>query len=243
MSGQPGWGLPTSPPERRFEVLRDPIRATVLISSLVMIVGARLSWIDAELPYQGHFEVSGFDHAGDGAITFLAALAMGGWALSGAIRSKIVPLVLLPIAIGLTGLLVMRIAVQDAESLIASYEHLGGSGSIAIGLWLTIAGLVALTVVGAIHVYRLRREIRITISIALGDVGAIVGAIAGAILGAIASSALVGRFVVTENAAVVASTQTLAAILFGFLGAWLGLKTGRVVADAIHPGPIRRIGP
>jgi hypothetical protein len=244
VSRDPRWALPTNPPRRRFELLRDPVRATVLGASIVLVVAARLTWVDASLPYTPHFEVSGFDHAGDGAITFVAALFTAAWALhGGGVRTRIVPIVIVPLVIGVAGLILLRIAIQDAEILIAAYRRQGGGGSIGLGLWLTVLGEAAVAIAGAAHLYRVRREVKIRVTLAAGDVGAVVGAILGVVGGIVGSSALVDRFVHTSQVAVVASAQTLGAIVLAFFGAWLGVKLGRAVAEGLRPGPIRRIGP
>jgi len=232
------WALPASRPVSRFEGLRDPVRATVLGASIGFIVGARLTWVNAVLPYVPRLEVSGFDNAGDGAITLVAALFTVGWALSAsAFRSRAPVLVLFPLVIGIAALVLTRLAIQNAEILIASYEKRGGSGSISIGLWLTGIAALVMTVAGLAHVLRVRRDVSFRVRLVAGDVGAVAGGILGGFAGIVASTTLVSRFVVTDMAAVVASTQVLILLPLAFIGAWIGAKVGRMIAEALRPMP------
>jgi len=232
------WALPASRPASRFEGLREPVRATVLGASIGFIVGARLTWVDAVLPYVPRIEVSGFDNAGDGAITLVAALFTLGWALSAsAFRSRTPVLVLFPFVIGISALVLTRLAVQNAEILIASFEKRGGSGSISIGLWLTGIAALVMTLAGLAHVLRVRHEVSFRIRLAAGDVGAVAGGILGCLAGIVASTTLVSRFIVTDVAAVIASAQVAILLPLAFVGVWIGAKVGRMIADAFRPMP------
>jgi uncharacterized membrane protein YfcA len=53
----------------------------------------------------------------------------------------------------------------------------------------------------------------------------------------LASTTLVSRFVLNEVAAVVASTQVLILLPLAFIGAWIGAKVGRMIAEALRPMP------
>ena len=213
------------------------MRATVVAASVVLIAGARLPWIDAVLPYVRQFEVSGFDNAGDGAITLLGALVTLGWALNGStFRSRIPALVVLPLAIGLAGLVITMVAVQNAQILIASFERRGGSGTISLGLWLTGLGAFVLAIAGATHVYRVRREVRFTFRPNPGDIGAVAGGVLGGVAGVVASTSIL-PLLFGEPAGVIASAQVLGLLLFGALGLWIGGKLGRTVAEGLKPMP------
>ena len=237
MTRNSSWALPVSQPTPRFEALRDPLRATVVAASVLLILGARLTWIDAVLPSVPHFEVSGFDNAGDGAITLLGALFTLGWALSGsAFRSRIPLLAVLPLAIGIAALVITMVAVQNAQILIASYERRGGSGTIGLGLWATGLGALVLAVAGATHLYRVRHEVRFAFRPAAGDVGAVAGGVLGGVAGIVASTSILPRLF-GDPAGVLASAQVLGLLLFGALGLWIGGKLGRRVAEGLRPMP------
>lgn len=238
MTRKLSWELPVSAPRDRLEVFRDPVRAAVIAASAALILGSRLPWIEGMLPYQPHVVVGGYDNAGDGAITFLAALFTLGWALRRQIfDSRQAVVVVFPLVIGIAGLVISRVAAQNAEILIADWAKRGGNGSISIGLWLTAIASLALAVAGAIHVWRLRREVRFRLRLAPGDIGAVVGGVAGAVGGVIAATTIAGQFVSQDQAAVFASAQVVILLPMLFIGAWIGAKIGRTIGDGFRPMP------
>lgn len=238
MTRKLSWELPVSAPPDRLEALRDPVRAAVIASSAGVILGSRLPWIEGMLPYQPHVVVGGYDNAGDGAITLIGALFTLGWALRRQIfDSRQTVVVIFPLVIGIAGLVISRVAAQNAEILIADWEKRGGHGSISLGLWLTAITSLAMAITGAVHVWRLRREVRFRMGLAPGDIGAAVGGVAGAIGGVIASTMLAGRFVSQDQAAVFASAQVVILLPMLFLGAWIGAKIGRTIGDGFRPMP------
>jgi hypothetical protein len=203
-----------------------------------MIAASRLVWVDGELPYRGHVEVSGYDNAGDGAITLLVALITLAWGIRrAAFDSRQPVVVILPLAIGAASLLISGLAIQNALILIASWERLGGSGSISFGIWLTGLAALMLTVAGAVHLWRKRHETSFRFTLVPGDIGAAVGGIGGAIAGIIGSTLIAGRFFPHEQAAVYASAQVAILLPMLFIGAWLGSKVGRVIGEAFQPMP------
>jgi hypothetical protein len=233
-----GWELPISAPPDRLEAFRDPIRAAVIVASAGLILGSRLPWIEGMLPYHPHVVVGGYDNAGDGAITLLAALFTLGWALRRQIfDSRHAVVVTFPLVIGLAGLVISRVAAQNAEILIADWEKRGGNGSISVGLWLTAIASLGMAITGAVHVWRLRREVRFQLGLAPGDIGAVIGGVSGAIGGVIAATTIVGQFVSQDQAAVFASAQVLILLPTLFLGAWIGAKIGRTLGDGFRPMP------
>jgi len=232
------WELPVSAPRDRLEAFREPVRAAVILASAGLIVGSRLPWIEGMLPYQPHVVVGGYDNAGDGAITLIAALFTLGWALRRQIfDSRQGVVVVFPLVIGLGGLVISRVAAQNAEILIADWAKRGGSGSISVGLWLTAIASLALAVAGAVHVWRLRREVRFRLGLTPGDIGAVVGGVAGAIGGVIAATMVAGQFVSQDQAAVFASAQVVILLPMLFIGAWIGARIGRTIGDGFRPMP------
>ncbi|MCI0346525.1 MAG: hypothetical protein L0221_13940, partial [Chloroflexi bacterium] len=148
MTTKLGWDLPVSARPDRLEAFREPVRAAVLLASVLFIVASRLTWIEGMLPYQPHIEVSGYANAGDGAITLVAALFTLGWALRRSFfESRQTAVVVFPLVIGVAGLVITRLAIQNAEILIASWETRGGAGSVSIGIWLTGLAALAMTIV------------------------------------------------------------------------------------------------
>ena len=227
-----------SPPPDRLEAFREPVRAGVLLASALFIIGSRMAWVTGQLPYVGPLEVSGYDNAGDGAITLVAALATLVWALRrGFFESRQTVVVIFPLVIGVAALVITRVAIQDAQILIESWGKRGGDGSIAIGIWLTGLSALVMTIAGAVHVWRVRREVTFRLSLSPGDVGAAVGGVGGAILGGFAATVVARQFVSQDQAPIFASAQVAILLPMFFLGAWLGAKVGRVIGDGFRPMP------
>ena len=238
MTRKLSWDLPVSPPPDRLEAFREPVRAGVLLASGLFIIGSRVPWIEGMLPYQPHVEVSGYANAGDGAITFLAALFTLGWALRRSFfESRQTAIAIFPLVIGVAGLVITRVAAQNAEFLIANWEKRGGHGSISTGLWLTVLAALTMTVAGAIHLWRIRREVSFRPGLTPGDIGAVAGAVAGAVGGVIGATAIADRFISQDQAAVFASAQVFILLPLLFLGAWVGSKVGRAIGDGFRTMP------
>lgn len=222
----------------RLEAFREPVRAAVLLASVLFIVASRLTWIEGMLPYQPHIEVSGYANAGDGAITLVAALFTLGWALRRSFfESRQTAVVVFPLVIGVAGLVITRLAIQNAEILIASWETRGGAGSVSIGIWLTGLAALAMTIGGGVHVWRVRREVSFRPGLSTGDIGAALGGVGGAVGGYLGATAIAGRFISQDQVAVFASAQLVILIPMLFIGAWIGAKVGRAIGDGFRPMP------
>ena len=211
-------------------MLRDPIRALVGAAAAVLLLGAFLPWVTGSLGYRPHFDVSGFQGAGDGAITMFVGLGMAVWTRRGGAGSRGTLIALAPLVAGIAALLLTRVALQNAGILIASYEKQGGSGYVTWGLWLTGLGALLLSLGGALHAWRTRRWLSFRVSISRPDLWSTIGLAVGGVAGVIVARPIVELLVVTERAAVSASLQILAAIVLGFGGAGLGWRLGRWLA-------------
>lgn len=211
-------------------MLRDPIRALVGAAAAVLLVAAFLPWVTGSLGYRPHFDVSGFEGAGDGAITMFIALGIAAWTWRGGATGRSTLVALAPLALGIVTLLITRVALQNAGILIASYEKQGGTGHVTWGLWLTGLGAVMLSIGGGLHAWRKRRSLSLAVSISRADLWATIGLVVGGVAGVVVSRPVVEVLVVTERAAVSASLQILAAIVLGFGGAGLGARLGRWLA-------------
>jgi hypothetical protein len=211
-------------------VLRDPIRALVGAAAAVIFVAAFLPWVTGSLGYRPHFDVSGFEGAGDGAITMFIALGIAAWAWRGGAAARGTLVALAPVVLGIVTLLITRVALQNAGILIASYEKQGGTGYVTWGLWLTGLGAILLSLGGGLHAWRTRRSLSFRVSISRPDLWATIGLAVGGVAGVIVSRPIIELLVVTERAAVSASLQILAAIVLGFAGAGLGARLGRWLA-------------
>lgn len=244
MARPPRWTDPRPRRARLAAVGRDPVRGPLLTGAGVLFVAAFLPWIDAHLPYVPHFEVSGFDHAGDGAIMLFAALGMIAWALAERpVASRVPAVALAPLVTGVACLILTRVAFQNSDILIASFEKRGGGGTILPGLWLAGAAAAVVATAGLGHLVRIRRELRIVIGASRSDVAAVIGGGGGAFAGIVAAIVGVPAIVVSERSAVVGSVTVLAVLTLGFSGAWLGAAAARRLATRRADGTSGRARP
>jgi hypothetical protein len=232
------WELPVSPPRDRFEPLRDPVRAGVLVAGALIVIASAMPWGEGSTPNRPHLEISGYVDAGDGVITLLAGLIAIVWAYRrSAFESRVPVVVLAPLLVGVGGLILTRVAVQNAEVVIRTWLQRQGEGGIGIGLWLTGLGFLALALVGAVHVWRVRSETSFRFALSPSDLGAVIGAVGGAIAGGAAAMVISGLLISQDRPAVFASTQIFILIPLVFVGAWIGSKIGRVIGDGFRPMP------
>jgi hypothetical protein len=126
-------------------IWRQPGRLIAAIGCVAVIVGAFLPWASGVLPKAGPRQLDGFSAPGDGvfmiatAAAVLVMLAIRALAESKNPVGRILPIVLtVPMAV---------VCYQDyvqARAEVATWLSFSGTGSIGVGLWLIVAGIVAM---------------------------------------------------------------------------------------------------
>jgi hypothetical protein len=199
----------------------------------MLLVGSLLSWIEVYLPYRNWFEVSSFERAGDGLITLEISLLLIALAWSDrAAGGRIAPLALGPFVLGVAAAFVMRDAMGDALIYLDGLRINGGHGYLLPGFWLATAGAFTSTIAGAVRIYRIRREIKISVGLAPGPIAAVIGAVLGALGGFFMAVTVGGLLTKGAIATTIGSVVTLLTIALGFGGAWLGATLLRWLATS-----------
>ncbi|MBF8289392.1 MAG: hypothetical protein HW391_360 [Chloroflexi bacterium] len=220
------WRFPEPAPRRRFSrpnALRDPLRTALLGGLLVMVVGALLPWMQAWLPYQGFFEISGFEGAGDaGLVLELGLIATALTWSDRAWNSRLAILVAGPVILGVICLLVLRIAYTDATIYLRSLEKYGGYGSLQPAFVATIVGAAIASVAGAVQLRRARRRVSFNLGLTGPTVAGTIGGVAGAIGGFIAGVRIAELITAGDIAGVSTSVLVIMAFSLAFVGAWVG---------------------
>jgi len=141
---------PTKERRRFASFVRSPARLTVGIGAFVTAVGSVMPWAEGTVPGLRGFEpgfFSGLGGAGDGIMLLLLAGGTAFLVLHQTPASSRVRLVhLLPYLVVLFSALTVINGYRAALLEIASWERRGGSGSLAPGLWLAVAGVVIMAV-------------------------------------------------------------------------------------------------
>lgn len=225
--GRLAWMLPT------------PARLTVGLGALMAVIAGFMPWAEGEAPALHGFEpvfFSGMGGAGDGLVLILTSAGAGLLTLHRTPATSRVRLVrVLPSVFVALAALTWISGYRASLAAITAWEHRGGSGGIAIGLWLALAGIILMTagtVVLLPEVIRWRRRAddpSDVIVIRPRDVGELVGGIAGVILGGWAG--VVGGIALTGPTLV--GTIALGAIFGGLGGAYAGAWAGRTLVDRL----------
>lgn len=223
--------LPEPEPPRLPAAFRDPLRVAILAGLLVMLVGDLLPWMRLWMPYRGFFETSGFERAGDAGIVLELALVILALTFSDqAWNSRTTVLVAGPVILGAACLFVLRNAWADGSSYIRSLDLYGGYGDFLPWFWIAVAGAVAVTIGGAIALWRARRRLSFRLGLTRTAVAGTVGGIAGAVGGFLAGVRIAELFTAGEIAWVSTSVVVLLSIFLGFLGAYAGAVGGAALA-------------
>lgn len=220
------WRFPEPAPRRRFgrpDALRDPIRIALLGGLVLMMVGALLPWMRAWLPYQGFFEISGFERAGDGGLVLELGLVATALTWSDrAWNSRLAVLVAGPVILSFICLLVLRIAHVDGTNYLRSLEKYGGYGSVLPAFVATIVGAAFATVAGAVQLRHARHRVSFNLGLTGQAVAGTIGGVAGAIGGFMAGARIADLITAGEIAGVSTSVLVIMAFTLAFVGAWVG---------------------
>ncbi len=223
------------PPKRRSlrETLRDRVRLALLVGFGVMLVGAALPWMRVWLPYQGFFDVTGFDRAGDaglllefGAVGLVLTWSERAW------HSRVTILVAGPLLLGAVSVLLLRVTHGDANIYLDSLEPRGGSGSILLPFWAANAGAALATIAGAVHLWRARTRLSFNIGLTVPAVAGAIGGVAGAILGFVAGTRIAELLTAGAIAGVSSSVVVFLSFVLAFITGWVGAVGGARLARA-----------
>ena len=184
------------PPKRRSlrETLRDRVRLTLLVGLGLLLVGAVLPWMRVWLPYEGFFDVTGFERAGDAGL--LLEFGVVGLVLTWSERawhSRVTVLVAGPFLLAVASVALLRVAHGDANIYLDSLAPRGGNGSILWPFWAANAGAVLASIAGAAHLWQARSRLSFDIGLTVPAVAGTVGGVAGAVLGFVMGTTIAER--------------------------------------------------
>jgi hypothetical protein len=213
--GSASWHLPAA--------FRDPLRITILVGLLVMLVGDLLPWLRIWMPNRGFFETSGFERAGDAGLVLEFALVILALTFSDqAWNSKTTLLVAGPVMLGIVCLFVLRNAWADGASYIRSLDVYGGYGDFLPWFWVAVAGAIVVTAGGAIELWRSRGRLSFRLGLTRTAAAGAIGGVAGGVGGFMAGIRIAELLTAGDIAWVSTSALVLLAIFLGFLGAYAG---------------------
>jgi len=213
------------PPKRRSlrETLRDRVRLTLLVGLGLLLVGAALPWMRVWLPYEGFFDVTGFERAGDaglllefGAVGLVLTWSERAW------HSRVTVLVAGPFLLAVASVALLRVAHGDANIYLESLAPRGGNGSILWPFWAANAGAVLASIAGAAHVWQARSRLSFDIGLTVPAVAGTVGGVAGAVLGFVMGTTIAERLAAGAIAGVSSSLVVVLAFPLAFITGWLG---------------------
>ena len=220
---------PTPPKTGLPAVVRDPVRAVLLVGAVALIVGAMLSWLEVFLPGTGWFEMSSFERANDGGFCLELGIVALAAAWSDRVAESRQPFVVAaPLLLGVVSVIVMYLGYNDAQTYFHSLKNSGGHGYLLPGYYVAAAGAGLVTLAGMAGVYRARHETRFHFPMSRAGVATMLGGGAGAFIGF--GAAVVLGEALDPGAALAGSTVVFLAILLALIGVWIGTRVGRAFA-------------
>jgi hypothetical protein len=217
---------PTPQVRRLPDALRDPVRIVLLLAGLGLFVGSAMSWAEYWLPGHGYQQISSFERAGDGAITLVAGIVLIAitWADRVA-ESKLPGLVLLPLVLGIASISLVKFGYDQDQAFMAGLVNAGGYGYMLPGFWATLGAAGLAVIAGAIHVFRMRRQVSYTVEVSSTAMTTAISGLIGAVVG-IGAAVVIGEDF-SNNPTITGSAVTFLSIILGLVGAWLGAKIGK----------------
>ena len=221
-----------APPQGRTlpAALRDPLRAAILTSALVTILGSIQPFMHIWRPGTGWVDVTGFEQSGDGGYVLeLAALAAVLAWIEGAWNSRILVLVAGPAVLGASSLVILRDFYQTGVGVLGGLASGGGHGGFEPGFWVAVLGAAALTATGALRAWQVRDRLSLRPGAALTGVAGMAGGIGGAVIG-FAAGATITPMLVHTSTGPTSFVLVIVGSGLAVLGAWIGAKvaTGAV---------------
>jgi hypothetical protein len=216
---------------RRHAIFHSPLRITMGIGALIMMVGCFMPWAQGHLGFLG-VQFGGFDRASDG----LILVALGIVILAIFVRSadfldapdgarRWAPLIVGVVCAGL-----WLVALQQSLITIESWRREYGDGSVVAGWWVTGVGAVIVAITGAYATLRHHEGpageraaiLRMPRRSDAGTILAWVGGIAGLVLGAGAALEIFP-----------AISASAPMVFLGGFGMIVGAYLGRLAGNAI----------
>jgi hypothetical protein len=221
-----------APPRRRAvpAAFREPIRAAILVSTLVMIVGSIQPFMHIWRPGTGWIDVTGFEQSGDGGFVLeLGVLAAALAWIDGAWNSRIVLLAAAPAVLGAACVVILRDFYQTGVGVLGGLAGGGGHGDFQPGFWVAVLGAIALAATGAVRLWLIRAQLSIRAGAALPGVAGMLGGLAGAAIG-FAAGVTITPMLVHANTGPTSFVLVIVGSVLAILGAWIGavLATGAV---------------
>ncbi len=225
--------FPAPAPRKRRALpaaLGEPLRAAILISALITILGSIQPFMHIWRPGTGWIDVTGFEQSGDGGYVLELAVvaAVLAW-IDGAWNSRIVVLVAGPAVLGASSLVILRDFYQTGVGTLGGLANGGGYGGFEPGFWVTVLGAATLAATGALRAWRVRGRLSLRPGAALAGVAGMVGAIGGAAIGFVAG-ATITPLLVHVNTGPTSMVLVIVGSALAVLGAWIGamVATGAV---------------
>jgi hypothetical protein len=223
------WEPPTDN-RPRLRLIRQPLRAALVVGGALAVVGSFVSWADGHLPGVVAVDFSPMTSPDGVILPILAASAIGLVLSEGVAESRTRTLQAALAVLGVLAVLIWISALGSANREIAEWERQHGSGAIGAGIWLAAIGVALLATAGTLLSLRAWRangvavdptDVVVTrrsvVRAAIEVAGGVVGLVAGIVLGL-----------------VLAGPPGLAIMAFGsMLGGAAGLAAGNRVARLV----------
>jgi hypothetical protein len=221
---------PATEDRPRLRLIREPLRAALVIGGALAVAGSFMSWADGHLPGGIPVDFSPMTSPDGVILPILAASAIGLVLSEGVAESRTRTLQAALAGLGMLAVLIWISALGSANREIADWERQHGSGAIGVGIWLAAIGVALLATAGALLSVRAWRangiaadptDVVVTrrsiVRAAIEVTGGVVGLVAGIVLGL-----------------VLAGPPGLAIMAFGsMLGGAAGLAAGNRVARLV----------
>lgn len=229
MSANFQWEPPTDD-RPRLRLIRQPLRAALVVGGALAVVGSFISWADGRLPGGIAVDFSPMTSPDGVILPILAASAIGLVLSEGVAESRTRTLQAALAVLGVLAVLIWISALGSANREIAEWERQHGSAAIGAGIWLAAIGVALLATAGTLLSLRAWRangvaadptDVVVTrrsvVRAAIEVAGGVVGLVGGIILGL-----------------VIAGPPGLAIMAFGsMLGGAAGLAAGNRVARLV----------
>jgi hypothetical protein len=224
---------------RGASLLLTPARITVGIGAAITIVAGLMPWAEGSAPGRTGFEpifFSGLGGAGDGVLLVLLAGGIAFMTLHETpATSRVRLLHVVPYGLLLLAAMTWVNGYRAAELEIAAWERRGGSGSLAIGLWLAGAGIAVMAVgllallPGILRWRRQSHDPADLMTVSRRGVAEVVGGAIGVLVG----GAIGIQGAVSLTPTPVIGLIALGAVFGGLFGAYGGAWVAGAVADEL----------